>query len=198
MLIQRMRDGSEGILAKIIIGLIIIVFALFGFGSITTFLAPTPKVATVNGSEVSQQEMELEVERRRRMLLARDISPAEIDEDALREAVLNTLISRTLLTQAAEELSLRVSESAIDAEIVSTEIFQFDGQFDGQQFQQVIAGAGYTPLSYREAMRTDKLFEQMSSGIGGSAFLTEEEANRYRGLLSQRRDIALYVFLPLI
>jgi len=190
MLIQRMRDGSEGILAKIIIGLIIIVFALFGFGSITTFLAPTPKVATVNGSEVSQQEMELEVERRRRMLLARDISPAEIDEDALREAVLNTLISRALLTQAAEELSLQVSESAIDAEIVSTEIFQFDGQFDGQQFQQVIAGAGYTPLSYREAMRTDKLFEQMSSGIGGSAFVTEEEANRYRGLLSQRRDIA--------
>ena len=57
MLIQQLRDGSEGILAKVIIGLIIIVFALFGFGSITTFLAPVPKVATVNGEDVTQQEM---------------------------------------------------------------------------------------------------------------------------------------------
>ena len=59
MLIQRIRDGSEGILAKIIIGLIIIVFALFGFGSITTFLSPVPKVAVVNGEDVTQQAMEI-------------------------------------------------------------------------------------------------------------------------------------------
>jgi hypothetical protein len=32
MLIQRLRDGSDGILAKVIVGLIIIVFGLFGFG----------------------------------------------------------------------------------------------------------------------------------------------------------------------
>ena len=42
MLIQRLRDGSEGVFAKILVGLIIVVFALFGFGSITTFLAPAP------------------------------------------------------------------------------------------------------------------------------------------------------------
>ncbi|HCC43361.1 MAG TPA: hypothetical protein DEQ32_03105, partial [Gammaproteobacteria bacterium] len=46
MLIQRMRDGTEGIMAKIIVGLICIVFGLFGFGSIGTFLNPVAKVAT--------------------------------------------------------------------------------------------------------------------------------------------------------
>ncbi|MDA0977654.1 MAG: SurA N-terminal domain-containing protein [Proteobacteria bacterium] len=79
-----MRDGSEGLMAKIIIGLIIIVFGLFGFGSITTFLAPPAKVASVNGEAIPQQEMELAVERNRRMLLARDVRLQDIDEDELR------------------------------------------------------------------------------------------------------------------
>lgn len=187
MLIQRMRDGTEGIMAKIIIGLIIIVFALFGFGSITTFLAPVASVATVNGEEITQQEMEVNVERRRRMMMARSM---QVDEDQLREDVLDSLITRAVLSQAADELDLHYSDAAIDAEIVASEVFQLEGQFNAQQFQQVISGAGYSPLTYRAEMRTDKLFEQMISGVQESSFLTVEEATRYGGLLSQRRDIA--------
>ena len=85
--IQQMRDNTQGIIAKIIVGLIIVVFALFGFGSITTFLAPVAKVATVNGSDITQQQMELAVERNRRIMLAQNVSPQDIDEDALRSNV---------------------------------------------------------------------------------------------------------------
>lgn len=190
MLIQRMRDGSEGVLAKVIIGLIIIVFGLFGFGSITTFLAPVPKVATVNGSDVTQQEMELAVERNRRLLLARGVPLDKIDEDQLRENVLDGLVSRQLLSQAAEEFDLYFSDEAIDEEIVSSDIFQIDGVFNTNQFQNVIRSAGYTPMGYRDEMRTDKLFEQMSSGMRQSAFVTEAESKRYSALLSQTRDLA--------
>lgn len=190
MVIQKMRDGSEGILAKVIIGLIIIVFALFGFGSITTFLAPVPKVATVNGVEIAQGEMEFAVERNRRLLLARGIPVDQINEDELRNNVLDGLISRSLLAQAADGFNLHYSDAAIDADIVATEMFQLGGTFNPDQFQNVIRGAGYTPLSYRDELRTDKLFDQMLTGIRGSAFLTEQESQRYSSLLSQTRDIA--------
>lgn len=190
MLIQKMRDGSEGILAKVIIGLIIIVFGLFGFGSITTFLAPVPKVATVNGAEIGQGEMEFAVERNRRLLMARGVPLDQIDEDELRTNVLEGLISRELLSQAADSLNLHYSDAAIDADIVQTEMFQLDGSFNPDQFQNVIRGAGYTPLSYRDELRTDKLFDQLLTGIRGSAFLTEDESKRYSSLLSQSRDIA--------
>ncbi|MCS5573699.1 MAG: SurA N-terminal domain-containing protein, partial [Pseudomonadales bacterium] len=182
-----MRDGTEGIMAKIIIGLICIVFALFGFGSITTFLAPVAKVATVNGEDITQQAMEVTVERRRRMLMARD---TPIDEDQLREDVLNSLITRAVLTQAAAELNLHYNDAELDAEIVTSPVFMLDGQFNAQQFQQVIGGAGFTPLTYRAEMRADKLFGQMITGIQQSAFITQGEAKRFGGLLAQRRDIA--------
>ena len=192
MLIQRMRDGSEGVMAKIIIGLIVIVFALFGFGSITTFLAPVPRIATVNGEDITQQEMEMTVERRRRVFMAQGVP---IDEDELREDVLEALVVREVLEQTADELDLHYGDAALDADIVSNDIFMLEGQFNAQQFQQVVRGAGYTPLSYRAEMRTDQLINQLMTGIQGSSFVTEEEAKRFSALLYQRRDLA-YIQIP--
>ncbi len=190
MLIQRLRDGSNGILAKIIVGLIIVVFGLFGFGSITTFLAPVPKVATVNGSEITQREMEIAVERRRRIMLAQKVLPEEIDEDELRQDVLDALVLRRVLHQAANNMALHVGDKLLDEQIVETEAFQIDGVFDPDQFRLRLGGAGYTPLLYREEIRTDELLSQMVSGIQASAFLMPGEASRTIALRNQTRDLA--------
>jgi len=190
MSIQSMRDGSQGIGAKIIVGLIIIVFGAFGMGSITTFLAPVAKVATVNGDDVTQQEMELEVERTRRILLSQNRTAENIDEDQLRRDVLQNLINRKLLIQASEDLGLAYGSEAIDADIVGTQAFQLDGVFSPQQFQLVLGSAGYNPLSYRSEMRRDKILTQINSAIRSSAFLTEAEISRANSLAQQTRDIA--------
>jgi len=190
MSIQSMRDRSEGVVAKIIVGLIIIVFGAFGMGSITTFLAPVAKVATVNGEDVTQQEMEVEVERTRRILLSQNRTPESINEDQLRSDVLQNLITRKLLLQASEDLGLEYGNTALDADIVATQAFQIDGDFNSQQFQLVLGSAGYNPLSYRSEMRRDKILAQINSAIRSSAFLTEDEVGRANSLAQQTRDIA--------
>ncbi|MBL4680225.1 MAG: SurA N-terminal domain-containing protein [Pseudomonadales bacterium] len=190
MSIQSMRDRSEGVVAKIIVGLIIIVFAAFGMGSITTFLAPVAKVATVNGEDVTQQEMEVEVERTRRILLSQNRTPESINEDQLRSDVLQNLITRKLLIQASEDMGLEYGNTALDADIVATQAFQIDGDFNSQQFQLVLGSAGYNPLSYRSEMRRDKILAQINSAIHSSAFLTEAEIRRANSLAQQTRDIA--------
>ncbi len=188
--IQQIRDNSTGLVTKIIVGLIIVVFALFGFGSITTFLAPVAKVATVNGDDVTQQEMEVAVERNRRIMLAQNIDPQTINEDQLRGDVLQSLITRKLLSQVVEDLKLYFSDAALDEEIVATEVFQVDGVFNPQQFQLVIGSAGFTPVTYRNEMRRDKEFQQLTTAIRGSAFLTNKEVQYARSLVQQTRDIA--------
>ena len=190
MLIQRLRDGSNGVLAKIMVGLIIIIFGFFGFGSITTFLASAPKVATVNGQDVTQQAMEIAVERNRRLLQAREVPIDQINEDDLRDNVLSGLISREIFSQATDEFDLYYSDALLDIEIISTDAFKVDGVFKADQFQNLIASAGYSPQSYRDEMRRDSLFNQMIAGIRQSAFVTEAEGKRYSSLLSQNRDLA--------
>ena len=187
MSIQDMRDNSEGIVAKIIVLLIIVVFAAFGMGSITTFPAPVAKVATVNGSDITEQEMQTGISRRRRMLQAQD---QMINEDLLRREVLESLINRRLLTQAAEEFGLQFSNAALDAEIIATDAFQVDGKYDRQQFQLLIGRAEYTALGYREEMRRDKMFSQIANGIRSTAFVINDDVIRTSGLAQQTRDIA--------
>ena len=190
MFIQRLRDGSDGILAKILVGLIVVVFALFGLGSITTFLAPVPKVAVVNGDEVTQQEMEISVERNRRIMLAQNTNPLDVDEDKLREDVLQSLISRKLLTQVTENLDLSYSEEQLDREIVSNEVFQVAGEFSKEQFQLVIGSAGFSPLTYRAEMQRDMVLGQLGIAIGGTAFVTDAIVTRASSLSEQSRDVA--------
>ena len=159
-----MRDNSCGIATKIIVGLIIVVFGLFGFGSITTFLAPVAKVATVNGVAISQQEMEIAVQRNRRIILAQSVTPENIDEDALRGDVLKTLINRELLRQETEELDLEFSDSALDAEIIATQVFHQDGVFDPQgKIKTLPVVAGYAAYQHWWTDKTRSSF--LVSGV---------------------------------
>jgi peptidyl-prolyl cis-trans isomerase D len=190
MSIQNIRDKSDGAVAKVIVGLIIVVFALFGMGSITTFLTPVAKVATVDGVDVTQQEMEVAVERGRRMMLAQNVTPGDIDEDKLRQDVLQNLINRKLLGVASQAMGLEYGDSLLDEEILNTPAFQVDGVFDSGQFQLVLGGAGYTAVTYREEMRRDKTFQQLSNGIRATAFLTQPQVQRTSSLAQQTRDVA--------
>lgn len=187
MSIQSLRDRSEGVISKIIIGLIVVVFGLFGFGQITTYLAPVPKVAEVNGDDITLQEMEVAVERNRRLMMAQNQT---VDEDLLRTQVLQNLITRKLLLQEADRLGLYFSEQDIDLDIVSTPAFQLDGVFSADQFQLVIGSAGYSPVGYRAEMKTDKKLQQLAAAIQGSAFLTREDIKRSSALAQQTRDVA--------
>ena len=71
-------------------------------------------MATVNGEEVSQQDMEIAVERSRRLLIAQNVPQQDIDEDSLREDVLDSLITREVLKQAASDMDLYFGDAALD------------------------------------------------------------------------------------
>ena len=190
MSIQSLRDNTQGIVAKIIVGAIIVVFALFGMGSITTYLAPVPKVAEVNGEEITRQDFDVALQRNRRNLQAQNISLESIDDGVLQEQVLDSLIERELMAQSVDDLDLYFSDSRIDKEIVDTEVFQIGGVFDPNQFQLVIGSAGYSPLGYREELSLDLRIRQLASGVAASDFVTESELRKASRLSQQSRDIA--------
>jgi len=189
--IEAIRSSTQGLIAKMIVGAIIIVFALFGFGSITTFLAPVPKVASVGGNDVTQQEMELAVERSRQVMLARGLP---VEEDRLRSGVLDSLINRQVLINQANDLDLAFSDASTDKQILTTEAFQVEGQFDAERFRQIIRNMGYQPLSYRQELQTDMKVQQLTAALSQTAFLTEKEARGISSLAQQVRDLA-YVLI---
>jgi len=192
-MLQSIRENSKGIIAKVIVGLIIVTFALFGVESLVGLANSEKAPAEVNGEEISNQDLQRGIELQRRQLLAQmgeNGNPADIDENQLRRMVLQALIDQEVRLQSAESQDLYLSEAMIDQMIVRTPDFQIDGRFDRNQFEAVLRGAGFTPLMYRELLRKEQLIAQERNAFQLSAFATEQQVERLLKLDRQTRDLA--------
>ena len=123
-------------------------------------------------------------------MLAQDIDPLSIDEDALRNSVLQSLISRKLLSQLAEDWNLVYPDALLDEHIRSTPAFQIGGLYDPEQFALVVGSAGFSPQGYREELRKEKKFSQIAIAVSGSGFVPKELAARIGSITGQTRDVA--------
>ena len=197
-MLQRMRDGAQTLGARILVGIIVVVLTVFGFGAFNLFAVGEPVAATVNGQEITEAELEFETERRRRTLLAQlgeDADPDSIDAALLRSATLNGLIERALLAQFAGDLEVAVAEARLNRETLSNSDFQVEGAFDPNRFRAVLASAGFSPLSYQERVAADARLTQVTGGFGDTALLTDREVRDAARFIAQRRDVA-WLSLP--
>tara|TARA_R100001230_G_scaffold25165_1_gene19032 strand:+ start:394 stop:2151 length:1758 start_codon:yes stop_codon:yes gene_type:complete len=165
--------------------------ALFGVESLFSVFGSDPnEVASVNGEPIMRQDVELGVQR---ALRSGQVPPEQ--ERALRNDMLDQLITQTLLTQYAEDGGFHVSDAQLDQMIVSLpEFHDQDGRFSAELFRNRLAGAGYTPLSFREELRVDIKRQHLQQGLAFSDFSLPSEEQRLADLQRQQRDFR-YVML---
>lgn len=196
-MLQKLRDQTQSLFFKVVVGAIIFVLAIFGFGAFNLFLTTDPTVASVNGEDISQNQLAVEAERERRRLAAQygeEFDPNMIDPVMLQNSVINQLISRTLLSQAAEDMGLGASDKQINTVVLSNPNFQIDGRFEETAYRRVVGMLGYSPREFLELTGDLIGIDQLRSGITESAFNTDWELRQHARLLSQRRDIAWLAF----
>ena len=58
-MLQDIRDNSQGVVAKVIIGFIVAIFALFGVDSIMSGFTTSPPVAEINGEEITEAQLQI-------------------------------------------------------------------------------------------------------------------------------------------
>ena len=117
-MLQDIRENSQGVVAKIIIGLIVAVFALTGMELLGGGLLQ-PEVAEVNGEEITQFQLDQNVQN----LLASVGGQLEgIDQGLLESIALNQLIEETILRQQAFNTSMVISNSRLDRNILATPV----------------------------------------------------------------------------
>ena len=194
-MLQTIRNNSQSIIAKVIVGLIAVTFALFGVESLVSLTSGSNAPATVNGEEISERQLLQGVELQRRQLLnqmGENADPTLLDDNVISKMVLDGLIEQAVLTQAADNQGMIFSDRMIDQLLVSTPSFQVDGKFDRAQFEAVLRNAGLTPMLYRDLVRKEKLVEQMRTGYLLSAFALESELNNVVALDQQTRDLSYF------
>ncbi len=196
-MLQKMRDNTQSLGFKILVGALIFVLAVFGFGAFNLFVNPDPEIASVNGDAITEGELAAETERARIRLLgqlAEDADPASIDVLQLQTQVLDQLINRRLLEQATDSLGLTTSKARVDRAIIDNPGFQVDGRYDPDTFVRVVRQFGYTPAAFGEVAGKDMAIEQMQRAVMDSAVVPDWQLRWLVALMQQRRDLA---YLPM-
>lgn len=192
-MLQTIRDNSQGLIAKIIIGFIIALMALFGAESIVGGFFGANTAATVNGEEITEQELAISLQN---LMASLGASVADFDEELLRDVALQQLIEDKLLAQAAADAGLVISAASIDREIVRTPQFQIGGRFDQDLARRTMAAQGFSPQTYRDALAQQMTMGQLANAYSATAFVTEADVARLAELEMQTRDFR-YVSVPL-
>ncbi|MES3006358.1 MAG: SurA N-terminal domain-containing protein [Pseudomonadota bacterium] len=184
-MLQKIRDNSQGMIAKVIIGFIIALMALFGVESIVGGFVNNSTVAEVNGEEITEPELAASVQNLM-MSVGADIS--SLDEGLLREVALNQIIEDRLLRQSARDAAMTISSDAIDRQIINNPQFQIGGVFDSDLALRTMATQGFTVQAYRDALSEQMVVGQLVNAYAASSFMTENELARIAALTSQTRD----------
>jgi len=199
-MLQKMRDSAQGFVGKMVGGVIIVVLTMFGFGAFTAFVNDDPAVASVNGEDISRAELGLEIERQRRRILnqmGEGADPDLIDVVSLQGSVLESMINRTLLSQAADDMRLTVAESEVDVYFRENPQFQVAGQYEPALVRRVLNSLGHTPTSFRRDLKRSLRMAQLNGALTTTTLVTDWETRQLAALLSQTRDIAFLSFDPL-
>ena len=197
-MLDSFRSNMKGIAFGIVI-LIAIVFAFSGIGSLSMSGSGADTAVTVNGEKVTELSVQRAINGEKRRILSENegLDAAILTDELIRPQVVEQIIGRKLLTQAAKSAGMGVSTRTTSKLLLATPAFQSDdGRFDQDLYLYTIRNQGYTSGTFLEMLKGDMLIEQYVRGFMASGFTTDNEVDFLASITEQQRDY-YYLTLPL-
>jgi peptidyl-prolyl cis-trans isomerase D len=188
-MLQTLHEKFSGLIAKIVLGIIVIVFG--GFFGIQQYFTQRSEtyVAKVDGHEISQQDFRERWDAYRSQAARNPrFDPVQFDTTEHKREVLDQLINEQLVLAANEKLGVVVPPGKIRDEISSYPAFQVDGKFNAEQYRLVLSSQRRTPSQIEDIVRNDLAQREMAGQISSSSFVTDADVNAYLRLRDQTRD----------
>ena len=184
------RRKSKGWVAYLIIGLIVIPFALFGIQDYVSRSANT-SIASVDGEDIDLNLYYQELNSQQRNLqqqLGAQYSQ-EID-NVLKQSLLDTMINEKLIENFANSLDMVTLDQEVRSVIQSNQAFQVDGAFSEERYNQILRLNSYTPTAYEIAQSKSLTRDQIKRNLSNSSFLSSVQTAQLNNLASQEREVS--------
>jgi len=191
-MLDKMREGSQGVVAKSILVVIILSFALAGVGSYLGGSNASVAVL-VNDQEITEASVEQAYQNERARLQQQYGEQFEIlasnpnFAQQVRAQATQGLISDELVKQAIEEMGLRVGDEQIKDAIRNMKEFQVDGKFDNEQYLALLRRASYTPAQFSQNLKQDLARNQLLQMLVTTEFVLPSEITTANQLQAQQR-----------
>jgi len=191
--LEAIRKHAKGWLAKVILALIAITFALFGVDSYMSGDKSGGKVAEVGDVGISREELTREIQAqsdRMRETLGPAFDSSVTETADFRKQVLDSLIERKALLQEAQKLKFLAPDAYIASVLAQIPAFQQDGAFSQQRYEAVLRQNGRTPAQFENELRQAFMLEAITSPVSLAAFPSTTSLTQIARLVAQQREIA--------
>lgn len=191
-MLQSVRDNLKGTVAVFVLAIFIIPLILFGVEQLFVGSVGGTDVATVNGESLSRtdfmRELTIEKQRLQQQFELPPNSP-QLEDSALSGPVLQRMVQREALYQAAVDGRMGASKADVWKQIASIEAFQVDGKFNNDLFRERISYL-YTPATFLRASEKDFVLGHMNSGVADTAFVTPHDLQLLAAITQQKRTFS--------
>lgn len=198
-MLQHLRDNSRGVISFILIGFLVIIFALTGVEALFNWDTSANQAAKVNGETITEMDVARAVGMQKQQMLNvyGDQIPAQfLSDEYLRKPAVDNLVQRLILSQAAKDAGMAIGDSFLAQQIATAPQFKNEtGNFDNNVYQRLLRNMGYTHSAYTKILADELLINQLQAGVAESAFSTPAQLDDIIALSFQSRDIQ-YVILP--
>jgi peptidyl-prolyl cis-trans isomerase D len=191
-MLDKMREGSQGVAAKVVLSVIILSFALAG---VSGYLGSSSQSAAVlvNDQEISRASVEQAYKNERSRLQEQygeqfDVLASNPNfAQQVRAQATQTLISESLIGQAISEMGLRIGDEQVKSKIRNMTEFQVEGKFNNDKYLSLLRRATYTPVQFSASVKQDLARSQLLKMLVGSEFVVPQEVNLAAQLQMQKR-----------
>ncbi|MBI3505739.1 MAG: SurA N-terminal domain-containing protein [Proteobacteria bacterium] len=168
-MLQTIREKAAGTVSKVLFGMLVLSFALWGIGDYAFLRGGDDTAIKVGDRKIGIQQLDIEYRQARDRI--KRMLGNEIDENLLRQfGVLDQTVDR-LAGQAAldseiSRLGLVASDAIVRQRIAGDPSFRGPGgQFDRFTFQRVLNENGFTEQRFIELVRADIVRQQIVDAV---------------------------------
>ena len=178
-------------MAKVILALITIPFALFGIDSYLNQAGRDVAIAKVNGDKISIQEYSNAIENvRNRMQADGKVDAAMLDSPQLKQSVLDGLITRRLVNAEIHKANFRISDEQLSQHILGMPEFQENGKFSEDIYQKTLAQNKMTATKFENDRRSELLTQQARDGLAALVSVPKGVAEQALQFAYQQREVS--------
>lgn len=175
-MLNMLRKQAQSTVIQALVLIIAIVFVFWGVGA--NLGTQRNALATVNGYEIPYEEYQRTYETaidNLRVQFGGSVPPGLLDGLGMKQQVLNQLIQAEIFRQGGREMGITVSKLETQDEIKAMEVFQQNGLFDLNRYEQILSQNRMTPILFEASLRNDLLTTKVSEAIQKFAILPESE-----------------------
>lgn len=189
-MLQAIRSRSQGWIAWVIVGLIILTFALFGIDQYARGDRAVA-IATVNGEDITATEFLILHNRQQTRLKQQfgDMYDQIINESDLRQEVLNALIESKVVGQWAADKNMLISDQQLATAIQTAPVFQVDGKFDKELYTNILLRNNLSVARFEYEQRQYLIENQFRQLTMSSGLVLPHQVERLIALQLQERNV---------